>query len=60
MYDEGMAGLGSDLCVMVLCRLWLNGDMFDPDRFRDGTAGDQHPLAFIPFGFGTRMCLGYR
>jgi PHYB activation tagged suppressor 1 len=32
---------------------------FNPERFINGAArAAKHPLAFIPFGLGSRMCIG--
>ncbi|KAM3570649.1 hypothetical protein VYU27_007292 [Nannochloropsis oceanica] len=45
---------------------WEKADEFHPERFleggRDGEkeGGRADPLAFIPFGLGTRRCLGHR
>nr|CAB3446045.1 unnamed protein product [Digitaria exilis] len=41
-------------------RFWgQDAAQFNPGRFADGTArAAKHPLAFIPFGLGSRMCIG--
>ncbi|GJM90565.1 hypothetical protein PR202_ga06858 [Eleusine coracana subsp. coracana] len=41
-------------------RFWgLDAAQFNPGRFANGTAkAAKHPLAFIPFGLGSRMCIG--
>jgi PHYB activation tagged suppressor 1 len=41
-------------------RFWgSDAAQFNPARFADGTArAAKHPLAFIPFGLGCRMCVG--
>ncbi|CAN6237503.1 unnamed protein product [Urochloa humidicola] len=41
-------------------RFWgQDAAQFNPDRFANGTArAAKHPLAFIPFGLGSRMCIG--
>jgi len=41
-------------------RFWgSDAAQFNPARFADGTArAAKHPLAFIPFGLGSRMCVG--
>jgi cytochrome P450 len=33
---------------------WKNPDVFEPERFTGSGAKEQ----FIPFGFGTRVCMG--
>ena len=45
---------------------WPDADQFRPERFLEGgreggrEGGMADPLAFIPFGLGTRRCLGHR
>lgn len=38
--------------------LWPNPEVFDPNRFKEGTV--IHPCAFAPFGLGERRCIGYK
>ncbi len=45
-------------CIYLMHRradLWPNPDNFDPSRFIDSRP---NPYSFIPFGGGTRRCLG--
>uniref|UniRef100_A0ACD5YQ18 Uncharacterized protein n=1 Tax=Avena sativa TaxID=4498 RepID=A0ACD5YQ18_AVESA len=41
-------------------RFWgQDATQFNPARFADGAAkAAKHPLAYIPFGLGSRMCIG--
>ena len=40
---------------------WSDPYRFDPERFAPGRAEhERHPYAFIPFGGGAHMCIGYR
>ena len=37
---------------------WKNPDMFDPDRFSAAREGELTQGAYIPFGYGPRVCVG--
>lgn len=38
--------------------LWQNPDAFDPDRFLPEREHELTPGAYLPFGFGPRICVG--
>ncbi|XP_046982094.1 cytochrome P450 4g15-like isoform X2 [Schistocerca americana] len=31
---------------------------FDPSRFLEGRCGEEHPCSYVPFGLGSRNCVG--
>ncbi|MFH8220948.1 cytochrome P450 [Streptomyces sp. NPDC018057] len=37
---------------------WTEPERFDPGRFRHGTHGEAHRAAYLPFGYGPRVCIG--
>lgn len=39
-------------------RLWDDPDRFDPDRFAPEAAKGRHRFAYLPFGGGSRVCIG--
>ncbi|CAG8556664.1 10916_t:CDS:1 [Paraglomus occultum] len=41
---------------------WTEPDKFNPDRFLEGSkdSQDRSRMAYVPFGFGARSCLGQR
>ena len=54
---------GEEVGVMVYAihrhpELWSDPLRFDPSRFSSDQVERRHPLAWIPFGVGQRLCVG--
>lgn len=55
------AGSKIYLCQYVThrdARYWPDPERFDPERFSETGKKDRPPLAYFPFGAGSRLCLG--
>lgn len=40
--------------------IYTDPETFNPDRFGSDEAHGRHPMAFLPFGEGPRICIGIR
>lgn len=39
---------------------WPDSERFDPDRFLPEATATRHRFAFLPFGGGATMCIGWK
>jgi PHYB activation tagged suppressor 1 len=65
LFDGCMIPRDMELLIPIMAihhdtRYWgQDATQFNPARFADGAAkAAKHPLAYIPFGLGSRMCIG--
>ncbi|XP_060078719.1 probable cytochrome P450 CYP44 [Ylistrum balloti] len=59
------AGTTINLCISSICKnknYFRNPDKFCPERWlrSNPNRDNSHPFAFLPFGYGTRNCVGQR
>ena len=55
---------GSEIYIPVYAihrheKLWSNPDQFDPSRFAPERASERPRYAYLPFGAGPRICIGW-
>jgi len=51
------------VCAFLLHRhqdFWSNPFQFDPEHFSKEQVQNRHKFAYIPFGSGPRLCIGYQ
>lgn len=49
------------ICPWLIHRhreLWQDPDLFDPDRYKTDSAKESLKHAYLPFGMGSRVCMG--
>ena len=45
-------------CTTLSGKYYKDSLDFQPERWLRGNKDENHPFSNLPFGFGTRMCLG--
>ena len=60
LVPEGEVVFMSSYAMGRLGRLWDDPLKFDPERFAPEKERERHKYAFVPFGAGPRMCLGWK
>ncbi|KAK0175418.1 hypothetical protein PV327_009169 [Microctonus hyperodae] len=64
---------GTNVTIPANVRVWIpllgiqrdpkyypNPEVFDPERFSEKNIGSRHEMTFLPFGKGSRNCIGER